>query len=820
VNASASPPEPAARHLPILLLLFVGSGGAALIYEIVWFQMLQLVIGSTAVSLGVLLATFMGGMGAGSLAWPRLVSPRRHPLRAYAILELAIGICGALVLLILPAAGRLYTVVATGGEPGIAWRAILCALLLLPPTFLMGATLPVVARWIGATPRGLSWLGFFYGGNTVGAVIGCLFAGFYLLRVHDMATATLFAVTVNLAVAAAAFVLSARAAYRPLELNVGEDRAPGASDGAILVAIGLSGACALAAEVVWTRHLALMLGGTVYTFSIILAVFLAGIGLGGAGGALLARHTNFPGRWLALLQLLLAAGICWAAVLTATEMPYWPVDDGLVNNPWLKLHLDLARCAAALLPPALLWGASFPLALAALGGPGRDAGRLAGGAYAANTGGAIIGSLAASLWLIPALGGQGALRLLISVSAVAGMVVLLRELRGLSGGRALAMGLSLFLVVPLGVRVLTGRVPELPWRLLAFGRQLTITPVAGKKALYFGEGLNSTVGVTETAAGIRSFHVAGKTEASTYEKDMRLQRMLGHIPALLHSEPKSVLIVGMGAGVTAGSFTRYPSIERIVICEIEPLIPERIAPFFRDENYNVVNDPRVEIIYDDARHYILTTEEKFDLITSDPIHPWVKGAATLYTEEYFEHVRERLNPGGLVTQWVPFYESSREVVLSELATFLDVFPEGTIWGNSYRGTGYDVVLLGRAGTDPLDVDALQARLDRPGYTAVRESLQEVGLGTFYQLLATYAGRRADLADWLDGAVINRDRDLRLQYLAGLQVNSSTGIELYNPMLARRRWPDELFTADPSTRQVLEQAMGLNINWPAGLGPVP
>ena len=204
--------------------------------------------------------------------------------------------------------------------------------------------------------------------------------------------------------------------------------------------------------------------------------------------------------------------------------------------------------------------------------------------------------------------------------------------------------------------------------------------------------------------------------------------MLGHIPALFHKdEPHSVLIVGFGAGVTAGSFVPYPSIQRIVICEMEPLIPPTATQYFGKENYNVMHDPRVQIVYDDARHFVLTTREKFDIITSDPIHPWVKGSATLYSKEYFELVKQHLNPGGIVTQWVPLYESDTDTVKSEVATFFDVFPNGSIWGNDNNGTGYDTVLLGQVEPPKLDVDAIEQRLARPDYASVAQSHARRGL---------------------------------------------------------------------------------------------
>src|SRR4051812_47663816 len=209
------PLPPTQRYLPLLLLLFVGSGCAALIYEIVWFQLIELVIGSSTVSLAVLLGTFMGGMCIGSLLLPKYVKPDQHPLRVYAMLEAGVGVLGLVVLAVVPLVGSIYTATAMGGLFGILWRALLCAICLIPPTILMGATLPAIARWVETTPSGVSWLGFFYGSNIAGAVFGCLLAGFYLLRVHDMTTTTVVAVLINFAVAGAGLALSKRAPHRP-----------------------------------------------------------------------------------------------------------------------------------------------------------------------------------------------------------------------------------------------------------------------------------------------------------------------------------------------------------------------------------------------------------------------------------------------------------------------------------------------------------------------------------------------------------------------------------------------------------------------------
>jgi spermidine synthase len=307
--------------------------------------------------------------------------------------------------------------------------------------------------------------------------------------------------------------------------------------------------------------------------------------------------------------------------------------------------------------------------------------------------------------------------------------------------------------------------------------------------------------------GTRQFHVSGKVEASGDLQDMRMQRMLGHLPELVHSGPRSVLVVGCGAGVTAGSFAVDPGVESIVICEIEPLVPKVVARYFARENHDVLRDRRTRVVYDDARHYILTTRERFDIITSDPIHPWVKGAATLYSREYFELARQRLNPGGIVAQWVPLYESTLDTVKSEIATFAAVFPGATLWSNNMNGPGYDLVLLGTPGQAAIDVDALEQRLALADQAGVAASLRQVRFASATGLLATYAGDAKGLRSWLRGAQISEDRNLRLEYLAGMGLNDSGAEFIYDEMLRHRRYPDGLFVASPSNQQALRKALG-------------
>ncbi|MGA2229692.1 MAG: fused MFS/spermidine synthase [Tepidisphaeraceae bacterium] len=809
--------------MPLLLVLFVGSGCAALIYEIVWLQLLQLIIGSTAISVGVLLGTFMGGMCLGSLLLPRLISSKWHPLRVYATLEFLIGIMGLLVLTVMPWVSDAYTAYAGAGWMGLILRGLVAGICLLPPTLLMGATLPAIARWVQTTREGVSWLGFFYGGNIVGAVFGCLLAGFYLLRVYDMAVATHVAVVVNFTVAAAAQVFALVCPYRRAEPAAAprsrEERAIAKSaaslDWSVYVTIALSGFTGLAAEVVWTRLLSLMLGMTVYAFSNILAVFLIGLGIGSSLGAMIGRMVERPRLALGMCQILLAGACAWAAYNITYSLPYWPVLPSLAISPWYTFQLDLARCFWVVLPGALLWGASFPLALASIADRDQDSGQLVGSVYAANTVGAIFGALLFSMIIIPRLGTQGAQQILVAVCAFSALFMLVpvciqgwRANQADPAHRPLTGPLSGTIGILAALVLVTGMIcyiAPVPWVAVAFGRfsaDPDTTNVPDRTSLYVGEGMNVSVAVTQLG-DYRYFHGAGKVQASSWPQDMHLQRMLGHLSALIAKKNENVLVVACGAGVTAGSFVPYPTVKHITICDIESLVPQNVAQkYFSKENYGVVVDPRTHVVIDDGRHFIRTTKDKFDIITSDPIDPWVKGCAALNTVEYYQMCKQHLNPGGVVSLWIPLYESKLESAKSLITTFFQVFPNGYIFSNDIKGEGYDAVLLGQADPGPIDIDKMETLLEQPEYAKVKQSLMDVGFGTTsgaspaVELLATFAGHAPDLQGWMkstiDNGDINTDSNLRLQYLAGMWLNNYEQTAILQDMLKYYRFPREQF----------------------------
>jgi spermidine synthase len=782
-------------------LLFAGSGCAALIYEVVWFQLLQLAIGSTSVSVGILLAAYMGGLCIGSLGFAKVRSRWKHPLRAYAALEAGIGVLGLVTLVLIPLIGKIYFAWAGYGVMDMITRGVIAAICLLPPTILMGASLPAIAQWTESTPRGASWWGLLYGGNTAGAVVGCMLAGFYLLREYNTIVATLAAVAINLVVALASYHLASRTPARAGEEGEEEAAPADAETGAlwpVYVTIALSGASALGAEVVWTRTLGMLMGATTYVFSVILAVFLVGLALGSWLGSWMLRAFR-PKSALGWSQMLLVGGIAWAAWMLSDSLPFWPINPMLSTNAWHIVQLDIVRTLWAVLPATLMWGASFPLACAAVSKRGEDAGRLVGRVYAANTVGSILGALAVSLVLMPWVGTQNCERLLLVLAAVAAAVVLAGEV---SRAKTAFQGTVLVAALILAVLLVRG-VHPIPGKLIAYGRKMA---VSSGEVVYTKEGRNSSVAITQWPDGAVEVDVNGHVEATTEPYDMKLQRSVGHMPALLHPNPKSVLGIGFGAGVSAGTFTTYPGIEKITICEIEPVIPPTSTRYFGKQDYNVFLNPKTHMVFDDARHFLMTTKEKFDIIASDPLDVFAKGTAALYSKEYFEAVKAHLNPGGYFSLYVPLYESDERTVRSEIATFLDVFPQGSLWANTVDGHGYDMVFLGQVGPLKVDLDAMQARLERPDYAPVAQSLREISVYSAADIFANYSGRKTDLAPWIGDAEINKDRNLRLQYLAGWGINSSFEDYLYGKMMQYRKAPTDIFTGSPDrVRAVLATA---------------
>ncbi|MBN2576441.1 MAG: SAM-dependent methyltransferase [Deltaproteobacteria bacterium] len=802
--APPAPAPPAARsHEGVLRLMFLGSGCAALVYEVVWVHLLRLVIGASALSVGIVLASFMGGMFLGSLLFARFVRKHRHPLRVYGALELGIGLFGLLMPLVLPAVRSLYVGLVGYGALGIALRAVVAAALLLPPTALMGATLPAIARRYSTGRRGMSRLAGLYAANTIGAVLGSLLSAFYLLPVWDVWIATFAAVGLNALVGTCALVLGGRIPRHMDGPMIGT--APTAAPAlahtqpallrVVYAGAALSGFSALGAQVIWTRHLTLLFGATVYAFAIVLAVFLAGLGLGSALSAYLLRRGFGALRSLAWTQLLLVLSLFLGSLVLARLLPF----SSLQTFPWTptgaRHWLHVLRAIDVVLPSAVLWGASFPFALAAAGAGHEDTARSSGNVYAANTVGAILGSLGISFWAIPQYGTRWAAQALAisaGISAALLFAAARRRLRrdGVQAPRAFrSLSPTLALAASFAAAAF---LPGLSHVFLAHGRYIGWVDPRDEYP-YVSEGAASTVAVHIAPDGYRNFHVSGRVEATNNPNDLRTERLIGHLSAVSHRKPESVLVVGLGAGITAGTLALYPEVKRMVICEIEPRVVGA-AQLFSKENGGVLSDPRVQMVFDDARHFLATARETFDIITSDPIHPWVRGNSLLFSREYYAIVKSHLRPGGIATQWVPLYETNELAIKIQLRTFMDAFPHGTLWNTVTGGKGFDVVLVG--GLEPLRIDLPATERRIHATPRMFDSFKEVRITSVIDLLSAYGASGKDMAGWLAGAPVNRDFSLKLEYISGLALDAREADAIYSHMAADRTFPAETFTGPP------------------------
>jgi spermidine synthase len=552
---------------------------------------------------------------------------------------------------------------------------------------------------------------------------------------------------------------------------------------AVYVVAGLSGLTSLGAQVLWTRLLTLLFGATVFAFAIILAVFLAGLGIGSALAAYLLRRGQHAVRGLAWTQLLLAPTLFLAGLVLARYLPFASPPS---LTPVSALHgLHVVRAVLVILPSAVLWGASFPLALAAAASSGADTGRSSAYVYAANTIGAIAGALGTSFWIIPSFGSAWAAKLLCIIAGASAAVALRALLVAAARSGKTSRSAPIQPAWALGLGFLCAAVvPGLSPVFLTHGRYIWWLD-ARDRFPYVSEGAASTVGVHISPDGYKNFHVAGRVEATNNPSDLRTERLIGHLSGLPHPHPESVLVVGMGGGVSAGALSIYPEVKRIVICEIEPRVAGATR-LFADENYHVLDNPKVEVVFDDARHFLATTREKFDIITSDPIHPWVRGNSILFSREYYGIVRDRLKPGGLATQWVPLYETSELAIKIQMKTFMDAFPNGTVWNTQTSGKGYDVVLVGGEAPLRLDVASIQRRMDEN--PQLKQSLADVKIMSAVDLLATYGASGRDMGAWLSDVPINRDFSLKLEYISGLALNTGEADPIYAHMVQGRTYP--------------------------------
>jgi spermidine synthase len=777
--------------MPLLLyLMFFVSGAAGLVYEVAWVRSLGLVFGASHLAVTTVLAVYMGGLALGAALLGRRADASKRPLRLYGYLELGVAAFALVFIGLMEIYPSIYVPLVRLAEENRAYRTILRVafgtVAMIVPTTLMGGTLPVLARFVTARGGGLGrHLSFLYAFNTLGAVAGSLAAGFLLLKSLGVTGTLLAAMVVNL-------VIGLAAVFLPERIFAGEEPAPPrkgvrpgpkpeveavdglgpASGRLVLWGIGVSGFCALGYEILWTRMLTLVVGTSVYSFTIMLVAFLAGIALGSQAFGLTLRSGGRPRARRLVLAFGAVQAIIGVAALGVTilmrDLPSHAtaLQSALSRGAGefgARQGASFAVAFAYMFVPAFFMGVAFPLAGTIHAGWRERVGGAVGEVFTYNTIGAILGSAASGFVLIYAFGAERSLQMLSVVNVGIGLAVGASLLRWRAAPWVIAAGAAALLVA-LGADRSWGRYWDVDYFAIFRNNQRGAfdTPERIREALehthvlYYFEGANETISVIQPKGSQQAFIVNGRPEATTSPGDVQCQRTLGHLPMLLHPNPRKVFVLGTGTGMTLGATSIHPEVERIVLAEIEPGVIGATRTF-ADWNHRVLDDPRLKIVFNDGRNFLATTREKFDVITADPIHPWSGGAAYLYTKEYFDSVAAHLTPGGIATQWLPIYELTVRDVKTVLRTFSESFRYVLVWL-----TYVDAEIVGSNAPLAVDEAALARRMARP---EIARDLASVLMGTPEQFLSYFVMGTEGVQSYRADGVVNTDDNLFLEFSA-------------------------------------------------------
>ena len=754
-------------RLPVLAACFVLSGAASLIDQVVWLRYLSLVFGNTTWAAATLLAVFLGGLGLGALLFGRLGDRLVRPLLAYAVLEVAIALLALASPSFLGWIDGAYVAVyrGWGNQPWLfaLGRAALAAVFLLPPTLLMGGTLPLVLR--GALPpraRVGRSTALLYGANTAGAVLGTALSGFLLVPAVGLRASLLIAAGLNLAAACGALLVSrpvpraepARAATAP------PTRAGTPRRRLLLALFFAMGATSLAYEVLWTRILVFYFGSSVYAFSLMLLAVLLGIALGSLLAVPWADRLKSPLLALAVVELAIAA---WAPV----QVLLFGELNGLLAAAARAIRAGSFAGAATsqllavlplLLPPTVLMGMSFPLAVRALHRDRESLGHDVGGVYGWNTLGSVCGSLLAGFALIPLLGTQGAL-----LGVAVGNAALAAAIAWRRGPRTLR---AATLAAP-ALLVIAGTLLPPDLAILAAGIFRRDRP---GDLVHFREDAQATVTIRRQRSGsgpYLSLELNGVNVAGTSPDLYAVQKLQGHLPLLLAPAPRRVAHIGFGSGGTAWAVSRHP-VEDILIVEISPQVLAASDRFFGEINHGVLADPRVRVELNDGRNFLLASEESFDAVLSDSIHPRFAGNGSLYTEEYFALLRQRLRPGGVASMWLPMYSLSSRNYAMVLRAFATSFPHVQVWYEPSAFNSFTVV-TGSVDQATWDAARLAAGFADPRVAA---ELRDIGLGRPADLLPLLLATEVELAPWLATVPPHSDELPAVEYESGALVHKT------------------------------------------------
>ena len=770
------------RPLIRTAVLLFGSGLCALIYQVVWLREFRLVFGASTSASAAVLAVFLGGLGAGGIWLGRRADRSRNPLALYARLELLIAILAALTPLLIWVARTFY--VALGGTTALGpvlatWVRIgLTAVVLAAPTLLMGGTLPAAARAVTRDKdAGRQRVAVLYGANTLGAVSGTLLATFVLLEYLGARGTLWLACAVNAAIGVLALRFSysgvfANATHGQGDLAKGEgSRQPARQRAFVLAAAAAVGFAFLLMELVWYRMLASVLGGTTYTFGIILAMGLLGIGLGSIVYALWGRRQAPALSDLALTCVIEALCIALPYALgdrvavLAGELRQWS------SAGFAGLLLSwTAVTSLVVLPTAIVAGYQFPLLIALMGSGERRLGGDVGWAYAWNTLGTMLGALAGGFVLLPSLSAPGAWKLAIFLLAILGMGIaavsrISKQCQQARTGAIWRPGLVLATALAaLLMALATG--PTAAWRHSPIGAGLEV--LHGRNAnemrdwlheqrravSWEREGRESAVALRLTDAGPALF-LNGKSDGSAIG-DAPTQIMGGMVGAILHPHPRKALVIGLGTGSSAGWLGAIPSVERVDVVELEAAVIEA-APVFETVNKDVLGNAKVHLLIGDAREAVLTGRRRYDLVFSEPSNPFRAGVSSLYTREFYQGIAARLDEGGLFLQWLQAYEIDPGTIQTIYASLGSVFPFVETWQTKKR----DLLLVASLEPVSYDVSRLRARIaEEPYRSALAVAWRSVDLEGF---LAHFVAGPKTARLWSARAELNTDDRTHVEY---------------------------------------------------------
>ncbi len=796
-TATAAPSGLSGPARGAMFVAFLLSGACGLAYEVVWTRLISREVGHTSFALATVLAAFMGGLALGSWIAMRLVGRLRNPVAWYGALEIAIGLSALAVPWLLqlchPAIGWLYR----SEGLGVAYHAArfgICAAVILVPTTCMGATLSLLAEPLVRRRDELGGtIGWLYATNTLGAVAGAMAAGFVLVPMLGMSATIKAAAVANVVVGVGALLFSRGAA---VPVAAAETTAVVGGRPIYLWGMLLSGAIAMANQVVWTRYLALQIGTSVYAFTLIVSAFILGMAAGSmyfgrradrsrdavATFGRLQISIGFSCLLLYLLFHLLAVGI-------------WEVmEESYGSFAMMQLRFFGAIFSVVFLPTFFL-GGTFPTAVRGYVPEGAKTGPAVGRVYAWNTVGAILGSAAGGFIIVPNLGIWRAVLGLGIANVALGSFVLARShasMRLLGAVGSLVVAVMCVLAMPSWSEdyLIQGAYVYGPYSIYDARRGEAdpwVSPLItahhmADRICYYRDGAAASVSVLATTNDVRSLRIDGRVQASN-TGDMPTQVLIAQLPILLHPGPvREVMTVGLGSGVSAGSATVHPGVH-VDCVEISPEVVECARRFYRDVNLDVCDRPdKARVLVEDARSHIALTDRKYDVICAEPSHVFISGMGELFTREYYQQCRARLAPRGTMSQWVQAYWHTVDDIRTIIATFQSVFPQTWMWEVS---PGADYLLVGA--TDGIDLDALSARWTGP----VAEEMARIRYMRPAQIFAGYVAGPDELARWVAGSRLQEDDTVHLEYSApkGLYEGKADCSEEINAMRTGTRPPD-------------------------------